>query len=116
MARAGTGPPGDPRGRLLRGHSTTAAWASTYAPLDGRGGIVAEASHLGVGATLAIPVPLGNGRYAFQCAFEETDIITGAATAVTGATGLSNRAPRPITSRTGATASATSTGSPGLPR
>ncbi len=64
--------------------------------VDARGGIVAEAEHLGVGATLAIPVALGNGRYAFQCAFEETDIITGAATAVTGATGRSTRAVRPV--------------------
>ncbi|GAB2970534.1 EfeM/EfeO family lipoprotein [Amycolatopsis acidiphila] len=89
----------DPRpgAQTFQLHNTDAITAEVDLIDPATGTVFGEVEGIGSGTTRTMQVELGNGSYAFRCALEETDPITGPSATVTGGTERSGPAVVPVT-------------------
>lgn len=60
------------------------------------GGVYASVEPLGVGSTATLSITLGAGSYAFRCAMEAADAVTGPTVTITGAAHGSSKPVLPV--------------------
>lgn len=86
--------PGDQSFQL---HNTDAISGEVDLVDPATGTVFGEVDNIGSGTTRTLQVALGNGTYAFRCAMEETDPITGPSATLTGGADRSGPAVVPVT-------------------